>query len=69
MSFIGVNMTRNEAILILRNKIWYYINGISEYEEALKIAINSLEIDEEYNLQYEQSERRQNEQQEQKFGI
>ena len=57
-------MTRKEAIKWL-NKLYARaditdeygdIEDMQPYEEAINIAINSLEIDERYNLEYEQKE-------------
>ena len=47
-------MTRAEAIKTLKGEAW--ICCAEKWDEALKIAINSLKIDEQYDLMYEQAE-------------
>lgn len=51
-------MTRKEAIENLKGLLEStYVDSFEDAEnEALRIAINSLEIDERYNLEYEQME-------------
>lgn len=57
-------MTRKEAIKLL-NKLYARaditdeygdIEDMQPYEEAIKIAINSLEIDDRYELEYENAD-------------